>query len=185
MSRKIAFLFILFLTSHLHVNAQEDHMRKIRQLKANISLLGIRANYELRLLKYSTLNLEAGIDMSVAYSSNSLLGDDYWTFGGFPTFSGEFRQYYGLVRREERGKRIDNNAGNYFSLTGGYRTLAWYSGSSGAGGGYGFIIPAWGMQRSWGKRFSFDARFGLEYAPTFSNQGVMPSIRVGFGYVIL
>ncbi|WP_142684377.1 hypothetical protein [Chitinophaga polysaccharea] len=151
-------------------------------MKANLSLLGVNANYELRLLKYSTLNLEAGVEMGLSYSNSSYFGED-WEFAAYPVFSAEFRQYYGIARRAEKNKRIDNNAGNFFSLTGGYigepLTSTKYSTGS------VFITPAWGMQRSWGRRFSFEGRFGLTFFPKEYADVVQPSIRINFGYIIL
>lgn len=185
MPKKLVTLCTVFLFVCLHVSAQEDLWRKPGQLKANLSLLGVNANYELRLLKYSTLNLEAGVEMGLSYSNSSYFGED-WEFAAYPVFSAEFRQYYGIARRAERNKRIDNNAGNFFSITGGYMgeplTSTEYYYSTGSV----FITPAWGMQRSWGRRFSFEARFGVTFLPDDGyNDTVQPSIRINFGYIIL
>lgn len=183
MSKKLLALCAL-LTAFLHVSAQEDLWRKPRQLKANISVLGLGASYELRLLKYSTLNLEAGVEMGVSYSNGYYSGESF-DYAIYPSFSGEFRQYYGIARRAARYKRTDNNAGNFFSVTIGYQATPFYS-TIYYNNGSAFIIPAWGMQRSWGRHFSFEGRFGLQFAP---NQGfenyVYPSARISFGYVIL
>ncbi|MBS0026042.1 hypothetical protein ACTJJ0_10835 [Chitinophaga sp. 22321] len=177
-------LSALLLAAFLHVNAQDELARKPSQLKANVSLLGLNANYELRLLKYATLNLEAGIDMGLAYSYSDYMGSR-WAYAMLPDFSGEARQYYGIARREARGKRIDNNAGNFFSVAVGYRTLPivakdYYESA------YGYIIPAWGMQRSWGKHFSFEGRFGWMFSPRSYNTGAVNALvaRLQVGYVI-
>lgn len=184
MPKKLLTLSTIFLFVCLHVNAQEDLWRKPGQLKANVSLLGVNANYELRLLKYSTLNLEAGIELGVSYSNSSYWGEE-WEFALYPVFSAEFRQYYGIARRAARNKRIDNNAGNFFSFTGGYQgrpitaTDNYYSGTA-------VFTPAWGMQRSWGRHFSFESRFGVSFVPgDVDDNTVYPSVRVSIGYVIL
>jgi hypothetical protein len=185
MPKKSLTLSTFFLLVCLHVSAQEDLWRKPHQLKANVSLLGVNANYELRLLKYSTLNLEAGVEMGVSYSNSSYFGEE-WEFALYPVFSAEFRQYYGVARRAARNKRTDNNAGNFFSFTGGYQgrpiTTTDYYYSSGTA----IFTPAWGMQRSWGRHFSFEGRFGVSFVPDVSyDNPVYPSVRISVGYVIL
>lgn len=183
MSKKLLALCAL-LTAFLHASAQEDLWRKPGQLKANVSVLGVNANYELRLLKYSTLNMEAGIDMGLSYSNSSFFGE-YWEFAAAPTFSGEFRQYYGLAKRAAHYRRVDNNAGNFFSITGGYRGRALYS-TAYYNTDAVFLIPAWGMQRSWGRHFSFEGRFGLSITPDDGyNDPVSVNFRINFGYIIL
>ncbi|WP_209855561.1 hypothetical protein [Chitinophaga sp. OAE865] len=184
MIKKLLTLCTVFLVVCLHASAQEEFWRKPGQLKANLSLLGVNANYELRLLKYSTLNLEAKIDMGLLFRSSGDYGNE-WDFLACPVFSAEFRQYYGIAHRAGRNRRIDNNAGNFFSITGGYMgqplisTKDYYSASS------AFFTPAWGMQRSWGRRFSFEGRFGLTFFPKEYADVVQPSIRINFGYIIL
>lgn len=177
-------LCTVFLVVCLHVSAQEEFWRKPRQLKANVSVLGVNANYEMRLFKYSTLNLEAKIDMGLLHWSNSDYGNE-WEFLACPVYSAEFRQYYGIARRARKNKRTDSNAGNFFSITGGYqgesfRTTKYYYSQ-----GVAFFTPAWGMQRSWGRRFSFEGRFGLTFFPEDYADVVQPSIRINFGYIIL
>lgn len=185
MTKKLLTLSFIFLFICLHASAQEDLWRKPGQLKANISLVGANVNYELRLLKYATLNLEAGIEMGVSYSNSSYLGEE-WEFSLYPVFSAEFRQYYGIARRAERNKRIDNNAGNFFSFTGGYQGRPITATDDYSPRGTAVFTPAWGMQRSWGRHFSFESRFGVSFVSddSYSNT-VYPSVRINFGYVIL
>ncbi|HEY9257725.1 hypothetical protein, partial [Chitinophaga sp.] len=103
-----------------------------------------------------------------------------------PNFSGEVRQYYGIARREARGKRVDNNAGSFFSLTGGYRAAPIAASKGYYESGYGYVTPAWGMQRSWGRHFSFEARFGIRFSPVEYETGAIEALdaRVQVGYVI-
>lgn len=187
MTKKLLTLSFIFLFICLHASAQEDLWRKPGQLKANISLVGANVNYELRLLKYATLNLEGGIEMGASYSNSSYLGEE-WEFSLYPVFSAEFRQYYGIARRAERNKRIDNNAGNFFSFTGGYQGRPIAATDDYSPRGTAFFTPAWGMQRSWGRHFSFEGRFGVAFIPDDGYGYYDPvnlSIRIGVGYVIL
>lgn len=187
MSQKMKALCALLLFSCLRVAAQEEGWRKPSQLKANLSLLGVGANYELRLLKYTTLNLEAGVELGLAYSSNSYsyFENDHWAYAGVPVFSGEVRQYYGIARRMAKGKKVNNNAGSFVSITGGTVTAPLFS-KNFATGTYGFVTPAWGMQRSWGKHINFEGRFGWMFTPRnyFNDAANYLSIRLSVGYVI-
>ncbi|MEI3799688.1 MULTISPECIES: hypothetical protein [unclassified Chitinophaga] len=61
-------MFRILIRTLEKIKVQLFLWRKPGQLKANVSLLGVNANYELRLLKYSTLNLEAGIVSGVRVS---------------------------------------------------------------------------------------------------------------------
>lgn len=177
-------LSALLLVSFLHVSAQQELERKSSQLKANVAFIGLGANYELRLLKYTTLNLEAGVETGLSYSYSSYFGSQ-WGYALLPNFSGEVRQYYGIARREARGRRVDNNAGSFFSVTAGYKTepIAYKDYYEGA---YAYATPAWGMQRSWGKHFSFEARFGIRFSPVEYSDGAINALdaRVQVGYVI-
>ncbi|MFY0252881.1 hypothetical protein ACDQ55_02900 [Chitinophaga sp. 30R24] len=56
-------------------------MDKISQQKANVFLLGACANYELRLLKHATINIEVGIDMGLAYTYSDWAGSGQERFG--------------------------------------------------------------------------------------------------------
>jgi hypothetical protein len=177
-------LSTLLLVSFLHVSAQQNLERKSGQLKANITFLGSGANYELRLLKYTTVNFEAGAEMGLSYSNSSYFGSKLG-YALLPNFSGEVRQYYGIRRREAKGKRVDNNAGSFFSVTGGYRTRPIISNDY-FENDFAYVTPAWGMQRSWGQHFSFEARFGFRFSPVEYSDGAINAldVRVQVGYVI-
>lgn len=185
MFKKLLTLCTVILVICLHVSAQEEFWRKPNQLKANLSLLGANANYEMRLLKYSTLNLEGGVDMGLSYSGSSYYGEG-WDFIACPVFSAELRQYYGIARRAKKNKRTDNNAGNFFCIRGGYQGRPLGATNYHYSNGTVFIAPAWGMQRSWGRHFSFEGRFGPAFVPDYGYANtVQPYVRINFGYIIL
>ncbi|MBO9728973.1 MAG: hypothetical protein J7623_10085 [Chitinophaga sp.] len=184
-SKKWRLLVAFLLGTFLHVNAQQNLERKPSQLRANISLLGLGANYELRLAKFTTLNLDAELGMGLSYSSGMYTGS-HWGYALVPDFSAGVRQYYNIARRERKGKRIDNNAGSFFTLRGGYITSPIASNEYYTEGGYAYFVPAWGMQRSWGKHFSFEAQFGIRFSPVEYSDGAINALdaRLKVGYVI-
>ena len=108
----------------------------------------------------------------------------------------EPRFYYNLNRRVEKGKRIDGNSGNYWSL------FACYQPGFGISSGgidifpAAYIVPTYGLRRNMGKRFNFEFAVGLGYGwefqkydhpdgRTYSNtdSGVLFNSRVAFGYL--
>ncbi|WP_160712323.1 hypothetical protein [Chitinophaga solisilvae] len=157
---------------------------KARQLKGNLTFLGAGLNYEQRIYNSATVNLEAQISTSLGYSGNDYNGS-HWSYALTPMFSAEFRQYYNFARRQAKGKTSRNNAGNFFSFTAGFRTesLAYSGADPGAGV---MLIPAWGIQRNWGKRISFEGRFGWEFSKNNRENSWedIPNIRLSVGYVI-
>ncbi|MGO4289269.1 hypothetical protein [Chitinophaga sp. RAB17] len=184
MSKKWHILSALLLVAFLRVNAQQNLERKPSQLRANFSVLGLGANYELRLLKFTTLNLDAEVGMGVSYSYSDYMGSD-WGYAIVPDFSVGIRQYYNIARREKKGKRIDNNSGNFFTVRGGYMANP-IAANDYYEGNYAYFVPAWGMQRSWGKHFSFEAQFGIRFSPVEYENGAINALdaRLKVGYVI-
>ncbi|MCW3462597.1 hypothetical protein [Chitinophaga nivalis] len=181
-------LFSRIVTGLLLMNlcavAQDSLDRKASQFKANLNLLGVGLHYEWRVYRTATMNLEAGIDFSFGYAGSDMNGS-HWGYIFTPVVSGEFRQYYGLRRSAAHGRKIRNNAGNFFSLTAGYSMVPLIAKNKEMDAMYS-IAPAWGIQRSWGKRINFDVRFGwaLRYISRTGSWDGFPSTRLGVGYVI-
>jgi hypothetical protein len=185
---KLTFYFtLLSLTAFLQVSAQLSEVlttRKWNQLKANVSLVGLGANLEHSIGEQTTINFEAGVNFGFSYSKSAVWGSN-WGYILSPAVSGELRHYYGLRRRVARDKATRNNAGNFLSFTTGYKALPIWSKYINDSPVL-YLVPAWGMQRSWGKRINFEARFGpaVKYTPDTDNWTVSPNIRLNVGYVI-
>ncbi|WP_136464870.1 hypothetical protein [Flagellimonas onchidii] len=105
--RIIAFLFITFFYIHATIaQTVEDH-----QLTINALLPGVV--YEHGISKNSTLAAEATIGFAL------IGGIDY---GIYPIGRLEYRHYYNMQRRLDKGKRISGNSGNYLAPTLGFQS---------------------------------------------------------------
>jgi len=173
-----------FIYSDARAQFVDSLEKKESQCKINLSLIGIGANYEIRLHKQSTLNFEADIKYGFVYS-NSLMYGENWGYILAPVFSTEYRQYYGTRRRIAKHKAIRNNSGNFFSFTVGYKAEPFVNKNMDDSAVF-FGEPAWGMQRSWGRRINFESRFGfsLNHVHATAQWEASPSVRLSIGYVI-
>ena len=84
-----------------------------------------------------------------------------------PSFNAEFRTYYNLQQRNEKGRRTSMNSANYFAplYIGRYSTTGLWD-------GYKWINQfafVWGMQRTAKKGFSIDFHAGLVITPGANN----------------
>ena len=175
-----------------NINAQDTSVEK--------SIWGIQT----LMFPLSVYN-EAKLTNSIALRSELAWGFG-WTSGGYidnsaqwavvPYLAVEPRYYYNLNRRIKKGKRIDGNSGNYLSLY------------SAVQPGFGitskdvdlfpslYIVPTYGLRRNIGRRFNFEAAFGIGYGWEFEkytspygsthrnvDSGIVYNIRLAFGYV--
>ncbi len=166
------------------LNAQDLTYVKKKQLKANVSFLGLDINYENRITKHSTINFEAGFNFGFSYSKSIFFGNNF-SYIVSPTFSAEYRNYYNILKRIKNNKTTINNSGNFWSFTTGFKTRSIIAQNT-----YDspvlYLVPAWGIQRSWGKHFNAEARFGvaIKYATVGANWSGSPNVRISIGYII-
>lgn len=109
-----------------------------------------------------------------------------------PVISIEPRYYYNLKKRQAKGKIIDGNSGNYFSIKAVYApvglailkddTLNKSKANSCA------IIPNWGIRRNINHSFNYEAGIGIGYRQyvserSFENFGdIFPYFHIRIGY---
>lgn len=152
-------------------------------------LLGVWANNESKLANKFSLRSEIGIEMGFAtYYSN---GNKKTTIVGVPTISVEPKWYYNLNKRNAKGKNINKNSGNFFSIKTLYvpdfflitnidnlnvvDQIA--------------IIPKWGIRRVYGQHFTFETGFGLgpiiyldNTDKTIEKNDIYPDLHLRIGY---
>ena len=152
-------LFMLSLNSY----AQDAVVEK--------SMFGIQAGYpgawlnnELRLSRIISLRTEAGL----VFSSRKDFNRSPST-GITPVLTVEPRYYYNLNRRRERERTTANNSGDYFTVRLSYSMYQFYNNRPGEGLNNLFIIPMWGIRRSYGNHFNFESGAGLGQAYYFNN----------------
>lgn len=85
-------------------------------------------------------------------------------FGIFPQFEAQYRYYYNFKKREEKGKKISENSGNYLAAVGILASGDPLFGDMELRNDYsGFVGPAWGLQRIYDSNFKLNLNLGAGY----------------------
>jgi hypothetical protein len=135
------------------------------------SQVGLRVwiNYEFKLTNQITLRAEAGLNGSIWYQKSLYYGEDLG-FVMSPVIKVEPRWYYNLEGRV-KGRNIKGNSGNFLSLPIAY-SPDWFLISSKGDDGMNMrpqisLVPTWGIRRTIGKHFNYEAGIGIGYAYAF------------------
>jgi len=139
-----------------------------------IGPLGAWAYHEFKLTDAIALRAEAGLNAGFWFGSQ--YDDLGYVFT--PVIAAEPRWYYNLNKRVQKGRDIKGNSGNFISLKVSYRPdwfvlnnddLKWNGMSMAEPEIHDAIaiVPTWGIRRTLGKHFDYEAGFGLGYAYTF------------------
>lgn len=132
----------------------------------------ITYSYEHALGKQFSINLEAGADWSWHYSNQST------EIIFSPALKVEPRLYYGVKRRIEN-ERFINNSASFFGVT----TSFHLSGASKYDRSYLSVIPNWGFRRAIGKHFIFETQLGAGMYFYGDSPQFGPDLYIKFGYV--
>ena len=153
--KKLLILSFCFFTFS-SINAQNQPSVEDGLFSVNILTPGLE--YEYGLTNSTTLDLRAG--SGFAYRKGTF-GEG---FGVYPVFGAQYRYYYNLNKRFEKGKNISNNSGNYIALSGTVQGGKPIVGDLEYSEGYfGVIGPVWGLQRYYGAGFKLDLNLGGGY----------------------
>jgi len=183
--KSLAALFLCMVS--LLAKAQDVSVeRSLWQVQTGV--LGVWASNECRLADRWSFRSEVGLDAAI-------WGGDFYEKTGFvmlPTVSVEPRWYYNLDRRNAISKNVRNNSANYLSfmaslhpdlfVISNYDDLTVVNQIS--------VGPNWGLRRSIGAHFSFEASFGLHYYYAFAKSsgfsenesGIGPNMSIRIGY---
>lgn len=170
----ISFFFCSFFSSY----AQDQPSVEKGLFSVNILTPGLE--YEYGLTNSTTLDLGAG--SAFAYRKG-WFGEG---FGIYPTFNVQYRHYYNLKKRLDKGKNISNNSANYIALSGAIQSGKPIIGNLAFNEGYfGVIGPVWGLQRYYGAGFKLDLNLGGGYGFNESgNSFFSPIIGLRLGWRI-
>lgn len=168
----------LIMTSVVYGQEKEISVNK-NLFKINLLPPGI--TYEHGLTKKLTLNSDINAGISYHYSSFS--GSD-WII--FPFVDEQLRHYYNLEKRALKGKRTENNSGNFLALgamymfrgKGKYEYINDYDGFN--------LYSVWGLQRTYQNNLNISINAGLGYNFS-SNDNVnelSPIVNFTLGWVI-
>lgn len=134
-----------------------------------MGFLGVWVHNETALSRQIALRSEIGFD-------GGIWGGAIYPKTGVvfaPVLTLEPRWYYNLEKRNSRSKRIDGNSGNFISLKSSYLPEAFTFSNYGSDTQiyhHISIVPTWGIRRAIGKRFTFEAGFGVGYMYLFPNR---------------
>ncbi len=144
------FLFAVLLIAGFSVNSQTT------QNQFSLNFLVPSAEYEVSVSEKSTIDFNLGVGF--AYTKSDFNGEH---FGVFPGFETQYRYYYNLAKRADKGKKTSENSGNYIagvaSLSSGdpiFGDLEY------ANDYWGFVGPSWGLQRIYRSNFKLNLNLG-------------------------
>jgi len=161
-----------------NTSAQETEQPKASVVKSvsglQIGPLGGWIYHEFKLTNAIALRAEAGLNAGIWFGSQ--YEDIGYVFT--PVISVEPRWYYNLNKRVEKGRDIKGNSGNFISLKASFMPdwfllnnddLKWNGMAMAEPETHNqiSIIPTWGIRRTLGKHFDYEAGFGLGYAYIF------------------
>ncbi|SDS07593.1 hypothetical protein SAMN04487764_1391 [Gillisia sp. Hel1_33_143] len=114
--------------------------------------------YEIAVTKNTTV--DAVLGMGFGYHDASYL--DNPEYGIYPQFETQYRYYYNLDKRMEKGKKTSENSGNYLAAVGLIASGDPILGDMQLNNDYsGFVGPAWGLQRVYSGNFKLNLTLGL------------------------
>ncbi len=173
------YLSFLFFTSLLLAQAQYDKNVEEHQVQIGLPMPAIL--YEKGVAKNLTLSLEllTGFEFDSCISCTSSE-----EFGFYFIVRGQYRYYYNMKRRLDKGKNISGNSGNY---VGGL--LVYQDGNPFIGGlkeerytlGAGLV---YGLQRIYKRGFFYRLETGVAYAESDLTYGVGVVLAARIGWVL-
>lgn len=114
--------------------------------------------YETAISKNSTI--DAIVGFGFGYHEASYL--DKPEYGIYPQFQTQYRHYYNLKKRLERGKKTSENSGNYIALSANFSSGDPIIGDMRLNKDYsGFVGPLWGLQRVYNSNFKLNLNLGF------------------------
>lgn len=143
----------------------------------SLNLLIPSAEYEFSLTESSTLDFYAGI----GFVYRKVFDESHYSI--FPEVMVQYRYYYNLDKRLEKGKNVANNSGNYLTavalISGGNALIGDLNDVNGTSV---LLGPAWGLQRVYGKHFKLNLYLGLGYGFNEVDSYLAPIIAFQFGW---
>ncbi len=145
-------------------NAYSQESQEIPSVEKSIygiqtGLLGIWVHNESKLSNSISLRSEIGLDLGIN------INFDTETYGLIPSLRLEPRWYYNLNNRIKKGKSIKNNTANFFTIATTYNPK-WFLISNQSRAEIIpqiTFIPKWGIKRTVGKHFTYEAGLGIGY----------------------
>lgn len=183
-AQKNGLIILLLLSMISAISAQNNMVRSLGKIEGGFGGFGFA--YEARVGKQVTIDLSTGLSGRYEIYNNTL---EYIIANGesiLPAvyISANPRFYYNLNSRVRKGKRTENNSGNYF---GARVKLVPHLKLPNPGA---LVNVHWGLQRSFGKshKWLFNTHGGMGYAGNIGEGGskgmIYPSVDAKFAYIL-
>lgn len=170
------FIAAVLLLCCLNVLSQETQKPAVEKnlFAVNLGIVSVGFQYEGRLARKWALHAETGISLNpytVSGYTNSMDKTEYITS---PYLIVEPRFYYGLDRRQRHHRNTKNNSSNYISLKTHFAAADWAVTNSDKRfepASALYIVPSYGIRRSFAKRFFYEFSFGVGLQHNFHKRG--------------
>lgn len=165
MRKLLLSLFICGLS--LNVKSQNASVEK-STFGIQTGFLGVWVHNEAALSNFIALRSEIGVD-------TGLFGSDSNNVDGFllaAALTLEPRWYYNLNKRASKSRRTNGNSGNFISIKTTYHP-DWFVISNQSNINLITdisIVPTWGIRRTIGNHFNYEAGFGIGYLHYFKKE---------------
>ncbi|WP_298310592.1 hypothetical protein [uncultured Aquimarina sp.] len=181
-------IFILVCSLFVYSSFAQD-MAKVEPVQFRINFLAPGAEVEFGVTKSSTILLNAGFLWGIG-SSEDFNGNVETNFAILPIIDGQYRYYYNLKQRQEKGKNISKNSGNFIALKGTYYfTESFLENLEGNEedlftdeSDLSVIGLAYGIQRTYFDWLHIGFEGGIGYGQTRTDNVVLPILSFTIGY---
>lgn len=166
---KNSFCILLAFLFFVSAKAQNDNQQKASVEKSiygiQVGTLGFWGHNESRLSNSIAIRTEVGMVFGFAINSSRSL------FLLTPEIIVEPRWYYNLNKRVRKSRSINNNSGNFLALKTSFNPDLFVISNvdNVSVNNQFFIIPKWGIKRSIGNHFTYEAGIGIGYHYTFKD----------------
>ena len=156
-----ALLFFISVNSF----SQEESKPEITNV-TKITFLDPGLGYEKRIAKNQSVNIQGFMNISAGFNSSSSFGTSSYFYLD-PALMLQYRYYYNLLQRENKGKRTEMNSANYISPI--FETVFYKVRTSDDQHTdknrviVNTLGVVWGFQRNYKCRFSLDLNMGVGY----------------------
>ncbi|MGS2737742.1 hypothetical protein [Sinomicrobium pectinilyticum] len=184
------FVFAFFLAI-IHIEAQEVSIEK-SIFGIQTGFLGIWVHNEAKLSSKISLRSEIGLDAGFQSGEYYQAVGVYKGMALIPSITLEPRYYYNLEKRNGKGRSYAKNSGNFLTLRMKYFP-DWFVIASDKNRVHTTeqisFIPKWGLRRTLGEHFTYEAGIGIGYYHNFDESnivfdksGVMMDFHLRIGY---
>lgn len=170
-------LFLMSFVSISNIQAQDMPSVEKNQFKINVLLPGFV--YERGLSEKNTLYSE----LSSGYGYRSNDWGNSFTF--YPYINEQFRHYYNLEKRANKGKVTSHNSGGFVAMSAFYNFRSISTNDNFLETNSSITVaPVWGFQRTYKGNFNLDLNLGLGYNFKKNDSDLAPILNFTLGWVI-